>query len=181
MFTDSHRPNSATYMQLPDVNPENNPAEQIKMMEQIFANPAQLSKIVKDLGQTDDEPVNGQDCYTLTAKVFGQKVKIWVDKSTCLISQSQITLGGAISDADIDDAFSFFAAAGFGTPMQLNVIKPQVKRFAPVLTKIRGTITSTTEDIEINPTFTTDDFNYDVPPDVKLIQMPNSNRPPRTN
>ena len=80
--------------------------EQVKNMQHLFDDPAKLTKIIKDLGQTDDEPVNGHDCYTLTAKVLGQKVKIWVDKSTYLISQSQITLGGAISDADIDDAFS---------------------------------------------------------------------------
>ena len=117
MFMDSHqRGVPATYQQLADAGSVNNPSaqvtEQVRNMQQLFGDPAQLTKIIKDLGQTEDEPVNGQDCYTLTAKVLGQKVKIWVDKSTYLISQSQITLGGAISDADIDDAFSL-VAAGF--------------------------------------------------------------------
>ena len=113
-FMDSHqRGVVATYMQLADAGSVNNPSaqmtEQVRNMQQLFDDPAQLTKIIKDLGQTEDEPVNGHDCYTLTAKVLGQKVKIWVDKSTYLISQSQITLGGAISDADIDDAFSLVA------------------------------------------------------------------------
>jgi hypothetical protein len=125
------------------------------------------------LGQTDDEPVNGHDCYTLTAKVLGQKVKIWVDKSTYLISQSQITLGGVISDADIDDAFSL-VAIGFTNlpPQQLDMIKAQVKKYTPAMTKIRGAITSITKDIEINPTLSADDFSYSVPKGVRLVRMP---------
>ena len=149
-------------------------------MQQLFGDPAQLTKIIKDLGQTADEPVNGQDCYTLTAKVLGQKVKIWVDKSTYLISQSQITLGGAISDADIDDAFSL-VAAGFTNlpPAQLDMIKAQVKKYTPAMTKIRGTITSTTKNIELNPTLSADDFNYPVPEGVRLVRMPGAARPRR--
>ena len=138
--------------------------EQARNLQQLFGDPAQLTKIIKDLGQTEDEPVNGQDCYTLTAKVLGQKVKIWVDKSTYLISQSEITLGGAISDADIDDAFSLVAAGITNLPpAQLDMIKAQVKKYTPAMTKIRGAITSTTKNIELNPTLSADDFNYAVP------------------
>jgi hypothetical protein len=76
MFTDSHqRAIPATYMQLPEANPDNDPAAQFKNLQHAFDDPAQLTKIIKDLGQTGDESVNGQDCYTLTAKVLGQKVK----------------------------------------------------------------------------------------------------------
>ena len=31
--------------------------------------PEEMAKLVKDLGETEGESVNGQDCYTLTAKV----------------------------------------------------------------------------------------------------------------
>jgi hypothetical protein len=175
MYTDAHRGKmSATYMQLPDVDPANNPAEQMKKFQQIFEDPAQLTKIVKDLGQTGDEPVNGQDCYTLTAKVLGQKVKIWVDKSTYLVAQWQITLGGVISDADVDDAFSVFSSAIPGAPAaQMEMAKAQVKKFTPAMAKIRGAITSTTQDIQTSATLTAGDFNYPVPSGVKLIHLPN--------
>ena len=122
-FMDMHqRQMPAVYQQLADAGALNNPSapataqvtEQMKNVQALFTDPAQLAKIVKDLGQTEDEPVNGQDCHTLTAKVLGQKVKIWVDKSTFLIAQSEITLGGAISDADVDDACSLVAA---GSPV----------------------------------------------------------------
>jgi outer membrane lipoprotein-sorting protein len=177
-FMDSHQKMApATYMQLADAGAANNTSaqmtERVRNMQQLFGDPAQLTKIIKDLGQTGDEPVNGHDCYTLTAKVLGQKVKIWVDKSTYLISQSQITLGGAISDADVDDAFSL-VAAGFTNlpPAQLEGIKAQVKRYTPAMTKIRGAITSTTKNIELNPTLSADDFNYTVPRGVRLTRLP---------
>ena len=105
-----------TYQQTADGSMTNADMDQFKKMQELFADPANLSMIIKDLGQTDDESVNGQDCYTLTAKVIGQKVKVWVDKTTYLIPQWQITLGGAISDADIDDAFSLYESAFTNMP-----------------------------------------------------------------
>ena len=178
MFMDYHqRGMPAIYQQLAVAGSANNPSqqatEQVRNLQTLFGDPAQLAKIIKDLGQTEDEPVNGHDCYTLTAKVLGQKVKIWVDKSTYLISQSQITLGGAISDADIDDAFSLVADAYTNLPpAQLEMIKPMVKKYTPALLKIRGTITSTSKNMELNPTLSADDFNYPVPAGVRLTRMP---------
>jgi len=179
MFTDTRQGgmSQASYQQLADAGAVNSTSQQVteqaKKMQQLFGDPAQLTKIIKDLGQTEDEPVNGHDCYTLTAKVLGQKIKIWVDKSTYLISQSQITLGGQISDADVDDAFSL-VADGFTNlpPMQLDMIKEQVKKYTPAMMKIRGTITSTTKNMVLNPTLSADDFNYPVPAGVRLIRMP---------
>jgi outer membrane lipoprotein-sorting protein len=177
MYMDAHqRGMPATYMQLAPSNAPSATPDQIKAMQHIFDDPAQLTKIIKDLGQTEDESVNGQDCYTLTAKVLGQKVKMWVDKTSYLIPQWQITLGGAISDADIDDAFSLYGASVTNTPSAaLDMIKAQVKKMTPVMTKIRGTITSTSKNIEINPALSADDFNYPVPRGVRLIPSPMAN------
>jgi outer membrane lipoprotein-sorting protein len=139
-------------------------------MQNLFKDPANLNKIVKDLGQTADEPLNGQDLYTLTGKVLGQKVKIWVDKTSYMISQCEITLGGAISDADIDDVFSL-VAVGFTNmpPVQLDMVKAQMKQMVPgVMKKIRGIITVSLKNVEINPALTADDFNYPVPAGVRL-------------
>jgi len=174
MFTDNHQKmQPPTYQQIADNTVTNADADQFKKMQQLFDDPANLTKIIKDLGQTDDESVNGQDCYTLTAIVFGQKVKVWVDKTTYLIPQWQITLGGDISDADVDDAFSLYASAFTNMPpATLDMMKTQVKKFMPVMTKIRGTITSTTKNVEMNPTLSADDFNYDVPAGVRLTRSP---------
>ena len=174
MFSDSHMgKNSTSYMQLADAGVTNNNADQIKKFQEIFADPANLTKVIKDLGQTDDETVNGQSYYTLTAKVLGQKVKVWVDKTTYLIPQWEITLGGAISDADIDDVFALYGAIDTNTPaMAMDMVKTQVKKMTPVMTKIRGTIASTSKNFELNPALTADDFNYPVPAGVRLVHMP---------
>jgi len=180
MFADPHQggASAASYQQVADAASVNSPTaqatEQIKNLQHLFSDPAQLTKIIKDLGQTEDESVNGHDCFTLTAKVLGQKVKIWVDKSTYLISQSQITVGGAISDADIDDALSLVAASGLANvpPGQLDMVKTQIKKYTPAMTKIRGTLTSISKQLEVNPTLSADDFTYAVPPGVRLIPLP---------
>lgn len=173
MFMDMHQRRIAPiYRQLPEVNPAGGPQEQFRSLQRYLDDPAQLTKIIKNLGQTDDESLNGQDCYTLTAKVLGQKVKIWVDKATFLIPQWQITLGGAISDADLDDAFSLFAAVVTNMPpAQLEIIKAQVKQATPAVAKIRGVITSTCTSIQVNPTLAADDFDYPVPAGVRLIPL----------
>jgi hypothetical protein len=51
----------------------------------------------------------------------------------------------------------------------------------PVMTKIRGTITSTTRSIEIKPALSADDFNYPVPPGIRLIHMPGAATTTRAN
>ena len=174
MFSDSHQKGvSATYQQLPDVDPANDPSAQIKNIQQLFQDPAQLSKIIKDLGQGGDESVNGKNCYTLVAKVLGQKIKLWVDKTSYLVSQWEITLGGQISDADVDDLFSLIAVGFTNAPqMQLDTVKTQIKTMTPVMTKIRGNIKSTSRSIEVNPTLTAEDFSYSVPAGVSLIHTP---------
>lgn len=40
-----------------------------------------------------------------------------------------------------------------------------------MIAKIRGMITSTSRNIEINPTLSADDFDYPVPPGVRLVPM----------
>jgi len=129
-----------------------------------------MTGLIKEWGQTADEPVNGQDCYTLTAKMLGQKLEIWVSKTSCMILQSQITLGGPMSDADINAAFDTFNT---GTNQaQTAQLKAQAKQQAAAMTKIRGTITETYDNIETNKAFAADDFNYPVPRGVRLTASP---------
>jgi hypothetical protein len=125
-----------------------------------------MGNLIKDWGQTGDESLNGQDCYTLTAKMLGQKLKIWVSKTSYMILQSQITLGGPVSDADINAAFDTFNTTA--DPVQTAQQKAQVKQQAAMITKIRGTVTETYDNVEANKIFATDDFNYPVPRGVRL-------------
>lgn len=175
MFTDSHRtgPYQTMYRQLPDASASDFQMQQLvtQNAQQIFQDPGQMAKIIKNLGQTDDEMIEGVSCYTLTAKILGQKVKVWVDKTTYLVSRWEITLGGQVTDADIDDLFDVLATAAQLPKAQLDAVKPKVKQSTAAIAKIRGTLSSTTRNLEINPTLASDDFDYAVPKGVRLVQL----------
>jgi hypothetical protein len=126
-----------------------------------------MAKLIKDWGLTDDSAVNGQDCYTLTGKMLGQKLKIWVSKTSYMILQSQITLGGPISDADINAAMDAFNTST--NQMQAAQQKAQAMQQAAMMTKIRGTVTETYDNVGMNQTFSADDFIYPVPRGTRLI------------
>lgn len=135
---------------------------------QLFFDEANTWAGTKNWGQTEDESLNGQNCYTLTAKVMGQKLKIWVSKTSCLILQSQITIGGALSDADINDAFDTPDMKANYTSEQLDAMKTQTKLKSAMMAKIHGNITETYDDIQTNANLVAEDFIYTVPRGVRL-------------
>jgi outer membrane lipoprotein-sorting protein/predicted RNase H-related nuclease YkuK (DUF458 family) len=127
-----------------------------------------MGKFITDWGQTDDDAVDGQDCFTLTGKMLGQKLQIWVSKASYMILKSQITLGAPVSDEDIAAAISTFDTNTNQTQAQLDQEKAQAKMQAAMMVKIRGTITETYDNILTNATFADSDFNYPVPRGVRL-------------
>ena len=140
---------------------------------QLFFDEAdEMGQFITDWGQTEDDSVNGQDCYTLIGKMMGQKLKIWVSKTSYMILQSQITLGAPVSDADMEAAMSISDKNSNKTQAQLDQEKKAAKMTAAMMTKIRGTITETYDDIQTNQTFAADDFNYPVPRGVRLTPSP---------
>ncbi len=136
--------------------------------ELFFDEAGDMDKFIQDWGQTDDEAVSGQDCYTLTGKILGQKLKIWVSKTSYMILQSEITLGAPVSDDNISTAIGAFDTNTKRTQAQLDQEKTMAKQQAGMMTKIRGTITETYANIETNNTFAAADFNYPVPRGVRL-------------
>jgi DNA-directed RNA polymerase subunit RPC12/RpoP len=128
-----------------------------------------MQKIIQDWGQTEDDSVDGQDCSTVTAKLFGQKWKLWISKDNYMILQSQLTLGAPVNDEDIDSALDAFDTST--NQEQIAKDKAQAKQQMQMMTKIRGTITDTYDDVESNPTLTEDDFNYQVPRGVRLARQ----------
>ena len=139
---------------------------------QLFFGEANTWAGTKNWGQTEDESLDGQDCYTLTAKVMGQKLKIWVSQTSCLILQSQITIGGALSDADINDAFDTPDMKANYTPEQLDRMKMQTKLKSAMMAKIHGNLTETYDDIQTNENLIAADFIYPVSRGVRLNSTP---------
>ncbi len=128
-----------------------------------------MDKFVHDWGQTEDDSVNGQDCSTVTAKVYGQKLKLWISKDKYMVLQSQITMGAPISDADLDSAMDMFDTTT--NEEQIAKDKEQARQQVQMMAKIRGTITDTYDDVEANPTLLSDDFNYPVPRGIRLARQ----------
>ncbi len=135
----------------------------------IFFNdtPNGMDKFIQDWGQTTDDSVNGQDCYTITGKIFGQKIELWISKSSYMILQSQITLGAPVSNEDVDNAIDTFDTST--NQDQIAKDKAQAEKQAAMMTKLRGTLTDTYDDIQPNSTLGPDDFHYQVPRGVRLI------------
>jgi len=176
MIMDFHQKTvPATYMQFKDRNMAlaaggGSGGLAMGIPQLFFGETEGIDKFITDWGQTGDESVNGQDCYTLTAKMLGQKLQIWVSKTSYMILQSQITLGGPVSDADINAALDAFNTST--NTAQTTQLKAQAKQQAAMMTKIRGTITETYDNVETNKAFAADDFNYPVPKGVRLTPSP---------
>ena len=133
-----------------------------------FDDTGTLAKLISDWGQTGDEAVDGENCAVLTGKLMGQKLTLWVSKTSYLAMKSQITLGGALSDADIDTAIALNTDTNM-PPAKLAQLKAQAKQQMAMMTKIKGTITETYS-YETNNTFSASDFNYPVPRGTKLVR-----------
>ena len=134
-----------------------------------FGETKSLAAQSKNSAKSDDDTVNDEDCYTLTGTVTGLKLKIWVSKASYLILQSQVTLGGKFSEADIDERIKDIGTMNTNsTPEQITKMKAQVKQSMEMASKLKGSITETYDDIETNNVFTEETFQYLVPSDIKL-------------
>jgi hypothetical protein len=140
----------------------------VSTIPQLFFDEPDALVFFNDLGQTEDDSVNGQVCCTLTGKTMGQKLKFWVSKESYLILKSEITVGDPISDAEIETAFDQLQANSSYAPAQIEAMKIQEKQKATLMKKIRGTITEIYDDVQTNPRRPAGDFNYPVPRGVRL-------------
>jgi hypothetical protein len=124
----------------------------------------------------DDNPmaqfISGQDCYTITAKMLGQKLKMWVNKSNYMIIQSEVTLGAPVSDTELQDMMDTVSKKADRTPADIQKQKATATMMAAMMTKIRGTVTETYDTVQMNPSLTADDFNYPIPAGVKATRGP---------
>jgi DNA-directed RNA polymerase subunit RPC12/RpoP len=119
----------------------------------------------------DDETVDGVDCYVLNGDALGMKMIFWIDKGTSLIKQKQLILGGEskmpeTTDAKIDEGIK--QLGGKPTPQQEAQTKAMMKNMKALAAQMKGTMTETYQNIEINKPVTRDDFKHEVPAGTKL-------------
>lgn len=119
----------------------------------------------KQAKRTEDETVDGEDCYVLNGDAMGMKVILWVTKDTFLIKQKQVVLGGKSTMPDVSEATmeEEFKKMGNLTPEQKAQAKAAVKNMKPLLAQMKGTMTETYRNIETNKPVKKEDFSYELP------------------
>jgi hypothetical protein len=113
----------------------------------------------------EDETVDGEDCYVLNGDAMGMKLILWVTKGGFLIKQKQTVLGGKSTMPDMNDAAmeEGFKKLGKMTPEQKAQAKAAVKNMKPLLSQMKGSVTETYRNLEINKPVKKEDFNYELP------------------
>jgi len=120
---------------------------------------AGLAKEGIEWSREKDEMIAGQSNYVLAGTVDLQNFKVWINRDSFLISQTQVTLDGttgmaAMTDAQIKEQLK-----------TINGKEPSLGDIAAVkkALKIKGTITSTYDSIQTNTTFAATDFQPEAP------------------
>jgi hypothetical protein len=107
-----------------------------------------LAADVKDFTKTNGPSLNGKDCYTLVGEENHQSVVVWVDKSTFLINQIELTLGGKFEQAE------------------LKKLPVAERNLMVAFSKIKGTITETYDNILTNQNLLASSFETSFKPTV---------------
>ncbi len=100
--------------------------------EIFFADTNSIAAAVKDFTKTNGPSLNGLDCYMLIGEQNHLSVEVWVNKSTFLINQIEVTLGGKID------------------PAELKKLPLEQRNVMTALSKLKGTITETYDNIHTN-------------------------------
>ena len=141
------------------------------MPQIFFRGTASLLNIFKNATRGDDESIDGEDCYVLTGNAMGLKVLLWINKNNYLIKQKQQVLGGNLEIPEMSEdkmAEGLKQLGGKPSAAQKAQIKDAVKNVRALTSQMKGTMTETYENIEINKPVAKDDFSYEVPPGTKL-------------
>jgi hypothetical protein len=109
-----------------------------------------VGNALQDFVRTNDDSIDGQNCYVLTGNANFQNVQIWANKNNFLVTQAQIVFPGKLDEASLDDAkirAQLELISGKSpTDSQVRAQKQALRNAA----KIKGTITDTYVNIETN-------------------------------
>ena len=128
-----------------------------------FSDTNSLAAESKDFTKTNGPSINGPPCYVLTGEAKHQSVLLWVNKDTFLISQIEIILGGTIPDEELKKL----------TSTQRNTMV--------ALSKLKGTITETYDNIQTNQNLLASAFESPYKPTANPNANPNAQSPQRAS
>jgi hypothetical protein len=97
-----------------------------------YADTNSLAAAVKDFTKTNGPSLNGVDDYVLIGEENHQSILVWINKSTFLINQIEVNLGGKMDEAELK---------------QLPAAQRNLMR---TMSKLKGSITETYDNIHTN-------------------------------
>ncbi len=124
-----------------------------------------------NITRTADETIDGADCYVLAGTLQGLKMILWIDKSNSLIKQKQTVLGGKAEMPEMSAEKlqqGMKQLGGKPTTEQQAQMKAVAKNMSALASQMKGTMTETYQNIEINQPLTKQDFDFVVPAGTKL-------------
>jgi hypothetical protein len=135
-----------------------------------FNSQSGLLSLLQKPGRAADDTVEGEDCYVVKGDAMGMSVTLWISKSNYLLKQKQLVLGGKTKMAEMSDGQMEEGLKKLGnlSPAQKAQAKAAMKNMKPMLAQMKGTMTETYRDFEINQPVKKEDFNHEMPAGAKL-------------
>jgi hypothetical protein len=129
------------------------------IVEIFFSGTNSVADDAKDFTKTNSPELNLQNSYLLTGEANHQSILLWVNKDSFLVSQIEIILGGKIDEAELKKL-------------------PAAQRSAmTMLSKLKGTITETYDNIQTNHNLLASAFESAYQPTVDPAASMRSKRP----
>jgi hypothetical protein len=131
----------------------------VGIAELFFADSNSVAAQAVNFTKTNGPSINGPPCYVLTGEADHVNVLLWVNKDNFLISQIEVALGGTIPEEELKK---------YNSTQRNQMI---------ALSKLKGTITETYDNIQTNQTLLASAFEAPYQP----AANPNAQRPQRAS
>lgn len=136
-----------------------------------FKGNANILDLLKSPVRHEDKMINNEDCYVCSGVIMGRKIILWIDKDDFLIRQTQQLIGGDMEIPDVTEDQIQEAIKQLGgnpTPEQKEQIRSSMKNMKAMSSQMKGSMTETYRNIEINQPVKNSDFNHEVPAGTEL-------------
>lgn len=134
-----------------------------------FQRPSSLLALLRNIAQFPDETISGEDCYVVTGEAAGQKITLWITRAF-LVKQKRHTLGGTVTlpafrDEDVKSGLE--QAGQKATSESAEQFKKLAQLMQNVSSQMKGSITETYENIQVNQPLSRESFAQALPPTVE--------------
>lgn len=131
-----------------------------------FQRQTSLVTLLRNVTQLPDEAIGGKNCYVVSGEAAGQKITLWITREF-LLKQKRHMLGGAMTFPNFGDdeqLKSTLAKTGQKvTPEAIAQFKQMLQRIQKSSSQMKGSITETYENIQVNQPMNLEIFAHPIP------------------